>query len=293
MFSLILILFVFFHSRNKQKYYNVRRSIHSNEHANCYKINPPKPPWVKQEVIRLKSFMTYQGCRKVAETFNRLHEQNGKMTVSKSYVAYIIKQHKYAIYLLRQQNKHKRPKPVPKNLIWATDLTTVTDATGKQNRLIGIVDHGTRACLTLEAIKTKHSIVLLKLLLNAIEKYGKPKHLRTDNEIVFTSKTFRCGLWVLGIKHQTTEMHCPWQNGRIERFFGTFKNVTNKLIFETQQSIETALPEYRFWYNHVRTHDYLDGLTPAEKWDGKDRKTNKPMLFEGWGGLLAGYYFRR
>ncbi|NIP27488.1 MAG: DDE-type integrase/transposase/recombinase, partial [Phycisphaerae bacterium] len=63
----------------------------------------------------------------------------------------------------------------------------------------------------------------LRHLLDAIERYGKPKFLRTDNETVFTSRLFRFGLWLLGIKHQRTDKGCPWMNGRVERFFGTLK----------------------------------------------------------------------
>jgi hypothetical protein len=28
---------------------------------------------------------------------------------------------------------------------------------------------------------------------------------------------------IAGYSTANTELHCPWQNGRVERFFGTFK----------------------------------------------------------------------
>jgi transposase InsO family protein len=40
---------------------------------------------------------------------------------------------------------------------------------------------------------------------------------------VFTSVRFRLTLWLLGIQHQRIDPHCPWQNGRVEQFFGTLK----------------------------------------------------------------------
>jgi transposase InsO family protein len=55
------------------------------------------------------------------------------------------------------------------------------------------------------------------------QRFGAPKCVRTDNEAVFTSRLFRLGLHLLGIRHQRTAPFAPWQNGRIERFFGTFK----------------------------------------------------------------------
>ena len=64
--------------------------------------------------------------------------------------------------------------------------------------------------MSLRQISGKASITLLCVLCDAVEHYGKPRAIRTDNEAVFTSRIFRFGLWLLGIKHQRTEKHCPW-----------------------------------------------------------------------------------
>lgn len=103
------------------------------------------------------------------------------------------------------------------------DGTGKMDEAGQHHFLLGIVDHGTRRCLSLNALKDKASITILRSLLDAIERFGAPRALRTDNEAVFDSRLVRCALAWLSIRHQTIERHCPWQNGRIERFFGTLK----------------------------------------------------------------------
>ncbi len=130
----------------------------------------------------------------------------------------------------------------------------------------------------------------------AIGQYGKPRSLRTDNEAVFTSRLFRLALSMLGIRHQTTDLHCPWQNGRIERFFGTLKEQLRQLSVESVGALNLALMEYRFWYNHVRPHQNLGGATPAEVWAGVDPyrdRFRKEHWFEAWDGLLQGHYLRR
>ena len=33
--------------------------------------SPAKPPWVRQEIIRLKALMPHTGCRRIADNFNR------------------------------------------------------------------------------------------------------------------------------------------------------------------------------------------------------------------------------
>jgi hypothetical protein len=73
------------------------------------------------------------------------------------------------------------------------------------------------------AVVFEHHVAILRALLDVIERFGAPKYVRTDNEAVFTSRLFRLGLRLLGIRHQRTAPFAPWQNGRIERFFGTFK----------------------------------------------------------------------
>jgi transposase InsO family protein len=172
-------------------------------------------------VLRLKALMPDSGCRKIAVTFNWLHGGRG-MTVGKTFVANLVRKNQQEILRLRHELKHKLPRPMPRNRVWGLDLTSVRDD-GESRTVLGLVDHGTRACLALRSLPTKASIAILRALLDVIERFGAPKCVRTDNEAVFTSRLFRLGLHLLGIRHQRTAPFAPWQNGRIERFFGTFK----------------------------------------------------------------------
>jgi putative transposase len=205
-----------------------------------------KPEWVIREVIRLTAFMPNNGCRKIADVFNRLHSHKRAMTVSKSTVYNIIIRHKYEIYMLRKQIKQRKPKSLPKNIIWSMDLTTVTDDKKQQHITFGVVDNGTRACLLLKNIADKSSITLLRNLLNIIDAYGKPTKIRMDNEAVFKSRLFRAGLWILSIKPQFTQVACPWMNGRVERFFGTLKQNVCKIMI-TETLLDQRLTEFRYW----------------------------------------------
>lgn len=44
---------------------------------------------------------------------------------------------------------------------------------------------------------------------------------------------------------------CPWQNGRIERFFGTLKKRLNQIEVYSAEGLNHALMQFRFWYNHA------------------------------------------
>lgn len=238
--------------------------------------------------------MPDKGCRKLAESFNRRFAHKS-MSVGKTYVCGVIQNHTYEIRVLRKKLKHRRPRVVPLNLIWAMDLTGKQDTQGQTHSILGVVEHGSRANLCLQGLMDKTSTTLLRHLLDTIEKYGKPHFLRTDNESVFTSRLFRFGLWLLGIQHQRTDKGCPWMNGRVERFFGTLKSKLNRWEMDSLEQLNLTLVPFRFWYNHVRPHSNLDGRTPAEVWAGKDifkGAKKKEYWFEAWDGLLTGFYLR-
>jgi transposase InsO family protein len=246
---------------------------------------------VRKEVIRLKALMLRNGCRKIAATFNHLHRERHGMTVGKSFVAQVIRSSQLEIVRRRRELKHRMPRRLAKNLVWAADLTQVGDERGGQRAILGLLDLGTRASLALRDMRTKSSIALLRELLDAIERYGTPRSLRTDNEACFTSRLFRFALLLLGIRHRPIAPFAPWQNGRIERFIKTFKEVWRGAERKHQdEPLQSQLDMIRLWYNHVRPHQHLGGRTPAMAWAGKERPTGKARFVSAWDGWLAGYY---
>src|SRR5258706_1600408 len=231
---------------------------------------PPKPVWVRKEVIRLKALMPEAGCRRIADSFNRRFAAKKRITVGKTFVSEFLRERCYEVESLRRQIKNARPRPVPKNLVWGLDLSGKATLDGSTRIVLGILEHASRAALRLEALETKSSWTLISKLIETIRRHGKPRAVRTDNEAVFTSRTFRLALLLLGIGHQRTDPGCPWQNGRVERFFGTLKAKLDQLAVDSFDSLNNALAEFLFFYNHVRPHQNLAGLTPAEAWAGAD-----------------------
>lgn len=260
----------------------------------------PKPAWVTREIIRLKALMPNAGCRRIADTFNRRHarhrEIERRMTVGKSFVAETMRRHRYEIEIIRRRIKHRVPPALPRNLVWGLDLTGKRDAAGRLHMILGLLDHGSRGLLTLAALPDNGSWTLLGHLFLAIGKFGKPRALRTDNEACFTSRVFRGVLALAGIRQQRSDPGCPWQNGRIERLFGTMKQKLDQWEVMGFAALNLSLGEFRFFYNHVRPHQHLQGRTPAEAWSRVDpyaQPVKQEYWFEAWGELLQGYYLRR
>jgi Integrase core domain len=98
-----------------------------------------------------------------------------------------------------------------------------------------------------------------------------------------------------GIRLQTTELHCPWQNGRIERLFGTLKQQLDRIQVESAEHLQTLLDEFKRWYNTIRLHRHLGYQTPQEAWQqqigaktSKSNSSGNPQWWTGWGGQLSG-----
>lgn len=256
-----------------------------------------KPEWVVQEVLRLKALMgKHAGCRKVADTFNRLH---APARVGKSFVSDTIRNHQYALLNITRELRDQRPSPVGVNRVWGVDLTFVRDHHGTPRPVLGVVDHGSRVCTQLVAVVNKRSWTLIGHLCLAIGQHGKPTAIRTDNELVFKSAAFKTFLKLLGIRHQHIPVCAPWCNGRIESFFGRIKPYIRQIQIHSPAGLHNALDDIRHFFNHVRTHQNLAGLTPAEVWHGltpidiAQTPPKSAQLVRMLDGLLVGYHIRR
>ena len=263
-----------------------RRAIHSK--SDKRRASRKKPPWVQEEVIKLKALMPHEGCRTIASAFNARNTRKGE-TVGKTYVAEVLKRHASRVLKLQRDIKNRRRVQGQRNLVWGMDLTFLTHHC--ETPVLGIMDHGTRALLCLRPLVDRSTTGLLRVLLDVMEHCGRPRFLRTDNETLFTSRRMRLALLFLGIRKQTIDPFCPWQNGRIKRLFRTLK----ERLYPWWQSVgvpddvQVDLDVFKTWYNHARPHQSLASLTPAMAWAARTGHRKCPRFFQAWDGLLTGW----
>ena len=259
--------------------------------------NQRKPDWVRAELIRLAA-LSGGSRRSVTRLFNRLHGARYGETVSTSFTCDFLKAHAIQVLRLRRELQAKKPRVVSVCHTWAMDLTFFTDDAKQTHASFGIIDHGSRVLLCLRTLTVRNSWTLLGYLCLTIGRYGKPQKLRTDNEAVFNSWVFRTFLKRVGIQKQTTNVHSPWQNGRIERVFGTLKPVLRQLHINGKVQLQNALDEFQLFYNHARPHTNLNNQTPAEVWRSqcfirkpKQRSSkSEPVIIQAFDGLMTGVY---
>lgn len=221
-----------------------------------------KPVQVREALFRIAIEAPDASCRMIANRFNHDHAEQG-WSVGKTYVAEFLRDFRQWRSAPRRHT-HAIDNACAVNRVWAIDLTQHRIEPQTQQPLLGILDHGSRYMLTLDALRTRSSIAILRLLLNAIEHYGKPKAIRTDNEAIFTSWVFAFALRWLGIRHERTMPHSPWMNGRIERIWSTFKHVLRMCHIPNDIALQATLNTLRDAYNQHRPHQSLSGYTPAE-----------------------------
>jgi hypothetical protein len=108
----------------------------------------------------------------------------------------------------------------------------------------------------------------------ALEKYGAPEEILTDNGKVFTNRFGLTPTEVLfdrlcrdnGINHLLTAPFSPTTTGKIERFHRTLRHeFLTARVFSSVEAAQRELDEWIVHYNTERPHQSLKMATPADR----------------------------
>jgi transposase InsO family protein len=96
---------------------------------------------------------------------------------------------------------------------------------------------------------------------------GGIEAVMTDNHWSYThSKDVARALVELGADHVLIKPHCPWQNGKVERFNRTLQaEWAYRQVFTTNDDRAGALAPWLETYNTRRRHSALGGLPPISR----------------------------
>ena len=155
---------------------------------------------------------------------------------------------------------------------WATDLCRVWAGRDGWATLALVIDCHTRELLgwhLSRSGKAKTAEAALEQAL--IARYGtlgrvaRPFLLRSDNGLVFTSRSFTALVRSYGLKQEFITPHCPEQNGMVERVIRSLKEqCIHRQRFETLQHGSRVISDWIHFYNHRRPHQALAMKTPAQ-----------------------------
>lgn len=154
------------------------------------------------------------------------------------------------------------------NQVWAIDITYIRMHHGHMF-LTSIIDWYSRKIVGWELSDTLDTAPVIKAVTKAVNTYGVPGIINSDQGTQFTSNEYKLLLKSLGIR-QSMDGKSRWaDNVMIERWFRSLK--TEKIYineFRSPRELYRGIAEYIDEYNMERPHESLDYATPNEVYCG-------------------------
>ncbi len=158
---------------------------------------------------------------------------------------------------------------------WATDMCRIWAGRDGWAVLALVIDCHTRELLGWHLSRSGKAKTAESALEQAlIARYGclgrvdEPFLLRSDNGLVFTSRSFTALVRSYGLRQEFITPHTPEQNGIVERVIRTLKEqCVHCTRFETPQHASRSIGEWIHFYNNERPHQALAMATPAEVYE--------------------------
>ena len=218
-------------------------------------------------ILDLRTHFGYGACRieqiLKQKGFAISHRQIEKVLIRKGMVVANPKKQKPRKWL-----RYELPHP---NDLWHTDWS-YDPFTGKQ--LSVYIDDRTRLITCFGVFQNATAENSAALLRSGIAEYGKPKAVMTDHGSQYYANhpnaeqentLFRQVLDPLSIKHCLARINRPQTNGKVERFFRTYKEEFAAGSFKN-------IADFMRHYNENRPHMSLLYKTPKQVWEELKRK---------------------
>lgn len=170
--------------------------------------------------------------------------------------------------------------PYPRDL-YQMDITYVYLVNQTICYLVVVVDDHSRFCVSCELRRDYRGISMIEVLHRAIERYGKPSKLLTDQGSSFYSWSreqtlFSRYLDDMKIEHIVADPHSPQTLGKVERFHQTIqRELLNKSHFVSYEEARQRIENYMHHYNYERPHQGIGGACPASRFQGVIGETSR------------------
>lgn len=157
-----------------------------------------------------------------------------------------------------------RLRPERKDHVWTCDFVFTRTESGRQLKILTMLDEYTRECLSLEVAHNFTSEELKRVLGHLFVQRGIPEHIRSDNGPEFREGGLLDWYRRLGVQTLFIEPGSPWENGYIESFNGKLRDeLLNGELFTSLWEARVVLKMWRREYNQVRPHSALGYRPPA------------------------------
>jgi transposase InsO family protein len=176
----------------------------------------------------------------------------------------------------------QRPAPMA---LWQLDIVygprLVDTVTGelREARIVTGVDDHSRYCVLARVVERATGRAVCLAFSEALERYGAPEEVLTDNGKQFSDRFGRGGEVLFdkicrrnGIAHRLTAPSSPTTTGKIERFHQTLRRelLDDARPFTSLLEAQAAIDDWVREYNADRPHQALETrapVTPAERFE--------------------------
>src|SRR2546425_12078217 len=231
------------------------------------------PPAVEAMVLEMRRTHSYWGARRIAfELRKRVERAPSESAVYRCLVRAAVID---PISRQRRRETWKRWERGAPMELWQLDLVhgfLLADGTSAK-ALTGVDDHS-RYCVSARLMARERTQSVCDGFSSALNTYGVPAQVLTDNGKVFTGRFAQPPVEVLfdricrenGVDHILTEPRSPTTTGKIERFHRSLRIEFNtRQVFRNLKTAQEALDEWVAYYNTQRPHQALEDATPESR----------------------------
>jgi putative transposase len=195
----------------------------------------------------------YDRLKVNALTLERVLKQDHGLSLPHNRIHMVLKEAGRALPQPSKQIRRKwvRYERTHSMSLWHTDWKQLPDG----RWWVAYMDDASRLIVAYRVFEQATAENTIKILQDAITKYGRPREILTDRGSQFYANEgerrekgvsqFEAHLADRGIKHILCRVNHPQTNGKLERFYG---------VYEQKRHQFKSVDEYVHWHNEVKPH---------------------------------------
>lgn len=244
------------------------------------------PEGVREAILKLKESNPGLGAKKIVDYLKR----NNFVKIYGAKVMEVLRSSPRTAHLIAERpllkgNSDKKPVTFERSRarqMYQMDIMTFMLKGLFRVYLIACLDDYSRFVVSVGLYRRQSTDNVLDVLREAIERYGMPEEVLTDNGRQFYSwrgkSEFQKYLIKSGIQHIRSRPYHPQTLGKIESLWrNLYQELLGKVPLSSYEEAKEKIEEWIRWYNYKRPHQGIGGLVPADRYFGVEKSVREVM----------------